>query len=176
MKKRALFVSIGVVIIMGLAAVLFINASNGEEKYPEGVRNVKITENNSGQRVLRIEHGGGYSENSHYSVRMMAQDDKEFYGEKLIENNGSLGKYRIEIMFGSVKASSALYKDYPSGTVHEIKDVSDVINSIYKIKIAYPPDDSMFVIYVGSDEPITVSEQKYISTKGVRGTIDIVLE
>lgn len=176
MEKRKLFVFFGVVSIMVLASALFINASIGEDRFSDGIKHVKITTNSLSQKLLSIEHGGGYSQNAKYSVRLMDQEDLEYYGERLIKNDGSLGKYRIEIMFYDLKASSSLAKEYPIGAVHEINDVLDGNISTYKIRIAYPPDDSMFVMYVGSDEPISISEQKSIGTRGEKGIIDIVFQ
>lgn len=118
----------------------------------------------------------GMYESSSYSIRIMDKEEREYLGERLVEADGLLGRYRIEIMFYDAKGSPALAKEYPLGTVHEINDVSVGLKSKYKIRIAYPPDDSKFVIYIGSDEPINVKEQESKRIGSRKGNIELILE
>jgi len=176
MKKSYLFIFGGVVIISLLVSVLFINAKIAEDQFDDGVKHIRIAESDAGEKLLNIEHGGDMYESSSYSIRIMDKEEREYLGERLVEADGLLGRYRIEIMFYDTKGSPALAKEYPLGTVHEINDVSVGLKSKYKIRIAYPPDDSKFVIYIGSDEPINVKEQESKRIGNRKGNIELILE
>ncbi|MDR1001662.1 MAG: hypothetical protein LBL82_00090 [Oscillospiraceae bacterium] len=156
-KKILLLSAIGVaVVLISIAAVFAVRVLG--DTHPDGVRKVELTQSSSGEQAIRVTMGWLYSENAGYSVRMMEEDEPVFRGERLIENDGSLGKYRIEIMFHDAKGSDELREKYPVGETCELSDVPASAKGEYKIWIAYPPDDSMFVVYIGSDQPIDVEE------------------
>ncbi len=175
MKNLKYYITGGVLLCAIIASAIFINASLGDDMRTDGVNHISITSRTSGGNVLNISHGIGYSDNSSYSVRAMAEGELIYQGERLVKDDGLLGQYRIEIVFHGARASTALSKEYPLGMVHEIIDVSDGLKSKYRIRLVYPPDDSMFIIYIGSDEPLNVNNMDNVKYGGKKGTIELVL-
>jgi len=134
-----------------------------------GVQHVKIIEDTSGKKSLVID----YIDIGGCSVRMMDESDKVVSRGRLVEDDGSLGKHRIEIKFGDARASAALSKEFPNQT-DKLKEVPDDLKSKINIRMACP-DDSMFIIYIGSDEPISIEEQGFTNNHP-KGSIEIALE
>ena len=46
------------------------------------------------------------------------------------------------------------------GKAHQLKEVPADQAAAFNIRIAYPPDDSLFVVYIGSDQPIHINAQE----------------
>ena len=139
-----------------------------------GVQQIKLVEDNSGKRLV-IDYIGDHVDFGGYSIRKMDKDEDEkvYLGEQLVEVDGSSGENRIEIMIYGT-ASNELYNMYPSGTVHKLKGVPIELNSDFKIRIAPVPGFSGFAVYIGSDEPVNISEQDYTSINSkIIGSIDI---
>ena len=105
-----------------------------------------------------------------YSVRVVPEDEGEYIGDGMIDYDGSLGKYRMMVKFGDIELSTALaLKFAPSETVR-LKNTPVKIHA----KVA-SPEDHGFVLYIGSDQPISVEpvEQGTLNTLG--GTIKIAI-
>ncbi|MCL1790239.1 MAG: hypothetical protein FWG40_02595 [Peptococcaceae bacterium] len=156
-------------------AIIYKKIADGFDDF--GVQQITIIEDGSGTCSLVIDYiggdsGGGYG----YSIRKMDKDEDEqvYFGERLVEADGSLGENRIEIMFHGTK-SSALYNMYPSGTVHKLKGVPTVLQSNFNVRISSIPGADIFVIYVGSNEPLNIDEQDFKKIKKITGSVEIKL-
>ena len=136
-----------------------------------GVQEIKVAEDSSKELSLIID----YIDLRAYSVRMMDKDEMEYTGEHLVEYDGSLGKHRIEIIFYDARASAKFSQQYPIWDDHELKDVPADLGFKLNIKGVYTPDHA-FVIYVGSDEPLSISEQDFTSLNRPMGSIELILK
>ena len=56
-----------------------------------------------------------------------------------------------------MQASEAFAKRYPVGKIHTLAGVPAQWHGEVRVRIAYPPDDTMFALYIGADRPIDVS-------------------
>ncbi|PWM42884.1 MAG: hypothetical protein DBX47_07725 [Clostridiales bacterium] len=139
-----------------------------------GVQDIKIVEEIFGKRDLCIEYIAIYG----YSVRILNEDERLFYGEHpdvREEPADLMGKYRVEISFYDSEAASELIKKYGGNKIHEFEEVPESSKSKFKIRMGNP-DDSTFIIYIGSDEPIKIKEQDYIKVNYPMGSIKIPIE
>ena len=159
-----------------IVAAFALHAVTGGSLFTNGVQHVEVVERNSGRKTVFIDYGFGTSDHASYGIRVMDQGEKVFLGERLVDDDGLLGKYRMEVMFHQMTGGPALAKEYPLGKVHELIDVSSRLKSEYRIRIASPPDDSSFVIYIGSDEPLGVDEVEYARLSPFGGRIAIPLD
>ena len=80
-----------------------------------------------------------------------------FFENRSVPNDGSLGRYQVEVLFFDVQASEAFAERYPAGKIHTLAGVPEKWRGAVRIRIAYPPDDTMFAVYIGADRPIDVS-------------------
>jgi hypothetical protein len=178
MNKRKWWPLVGIALslLAIIVAAFALHAATGGSLFTTGVQHVEVVERNSGRKTIFIAYGFGTSDHASYSIRVMDQGEKVFLGERLVEDDGLLGKYRMEVMFHDIKGSPALAKESPLGKVHELIDASSRLKSEYRIRIAYPPDDSSFVIYIGSDEPLNVDEVEYARLSPFGGRIAIPLD
>ncbi|MDD2585787.1 MAG: stalk domain-containing protein [Syntrophomonadaceae bacterium] len=76
-------------------------------------------------------------------VTVLTKDDPVFKGESKVKDD-SLSEYRLELLFSDVKASAALQDKLGLQTVQLSEN-----NLLQSIRLAYPPDDSAMVIYLG---------------------------
>lgn len=65
--------------------------------------------------------------------------------------------------------------EYLLGKVHQLKDSPD-LTSEFNVRIAYPPDDSMFVVYIGSDESIRIKERDITSINRSKSSVEFAIE
>ncbi|MCL1790242.1 MAG: hypothetical protein FWG40_02610 [Peptococcaceae bacterium] len=144
-----------------------------EDPYGFGVRQIKIVEDSSGKRSLVV----NYVDIGAYSIRKMDKDEKEHSGERLVEYDGSLGEYRIEIAFHGARMSYELFRMYAFQRVSKIKTVPTGLVPDLSIRFATFPDDSdNLIAYIGSDEPINIDEQGYTAIDEANGSIIIALK
>ena len=102
----------------------------------------------------------------YYSVRNVPLDEEELTGDGSVAYDGKLGKYRIAISFGDASPSTAVkWKMAISNTLkrHPAK---------LEMKIVYPADHG-FLLYVGSDTPISVAPVEQGVLNQIGGTIPI---
>lgn len=175
-RKWMPLVGISLFLMVIFVSAFALHAITGWSLFTTGVQKVEIVERNSGRKTILIDYGSGSSDHPSYHARVMDQGEKVFLGERLVEDDGLLGKYRMEVMFHQITGSPTLAKEYPLGTVHELNDGSGLQKSEYRIRIASPPDDSSFVFYIGSDEPLNVDEVEYARLSPFGGRIAIPLE
>ena len=175
--KRGLVFALSIlaIVLVALFSSLFIQALIGSGELENGVKGISISTDSNRGEVLSIECGRDIPENAKYSVRVLSEGEKVYLGNRMVENDGTLGKYCVEVMFYDVRASEELAHMYPIGKVHSLKSATTNQETNFKVRIAYPPDDSMFVIYVGADKPILFEEQQFGGFKTVQKEIQIEL-
>lgn len=76
-------------------------------------------------------------------IKVLAKNDPVFKGESEVQDD-SLGEYRVELLFSDIHASAALREKLGLETVQISGD-----NLLQSMRLAYPPDDSAMVIYLG---------------------------
>ncbi|MEA1960845.1 MAG: stalk domain-containing protein [Bacillota bacterium] len=76
-------------------------------------------------------------------LRILAKDELVFKGETKVKDD-SLGDYRVELLFSDTALTPALREKLSLETT-TIEDN----NLVQAIRLAYPPDDSAMVIYLG---------------------------
>lgn len=76
-------------------------------------------------------------------LKVLGKNDLVFKGENQVQDP-SLGEYRLEILLSDIQASAALQDKLGLETVKLSDD-----NLLQAIRLAYPPDDSAMVIYLG---------------------------
>ena len=177
MKKMHAIIIGSIIITSLLCSVLFINGKIGGDRLVDTITQIRIVKGKTGKNILRIEYGWSAYEKAKYSVRTMDEGEALLLPDGLLpDNGGSLGEYRIEIMLTDVRRSEQLYNEYPSKSVHKLKDVPSELNSKINIRIVCPSDDSKLIIYIGSDEPIKIKEQDSTTFYSIKGRIDLILE
>lgn len=157
MKK---FRNILLLLCIGLIGVLFINAVNNDYEKEIGgkhqIKDYKILSNNDKEAKLEIPIAKASKDKVNPSFKILAHDDPIYKGEdKVIDP--SLGKYRVELQFTDVRLQKKLSQELKLNKQIIGKQGQDLLESI---KMAYPPDDSLMVMYLGcSVEPqIEISE------------------
>jgi len=150
-------------------AKIYSDIAKGNDDF--GVQEIKVTEDSSNGLSLIID----YIDVKSYSVRMIDADEMELYGERLVEYDGSLGKHRIEISFYEASASVRFAKQYPLWNAHELKEVPADLGVKLKVKGVYSPDHA-FVLYIGSDEPISIKEQNFTHLNRPMGSIELMIK
>lgn len=103
-----------------------------------------------------------------YSVCNVDENDGEYIGDGEIEYDGSMGKYRIMVKFGDVGMS---YK-----TLTEFLNDDSLKNLPVELKAKKAsPSDHGFVLYIGSDSPISV-EPTHGKMNSLKGAIRISIK
>ena len=102
----------------------------------------------------------------YYSVRNVSEDEGEYVGDGMIDYDGGLGKYRIMIEFGDIEPSKELSRQLKTNELFEKLPIG------LKAKTAYPSDHG-FVLYIGSDTPISVENIENRRFSGARATLRI---
>ena len=100
-----------------------------------------------------------------YSVQAVSKDDGEYFGDGITDYDGQLGKYRIMIMFSDVEPSDSLMKKKDENGIIKLAD-----NVLARISF---PQDHGFVLYVGSDKPLSVEALENAKLNSFGGTIKI---
>jgi len=101
-----------------------------------------------------------------YSVRTVPEDEGEYIGDGMIDYDGSLGKYRIMVKFGDAEPSMR----------HSLRLLNEttLLHVPVKLKasVAHPSDHG-FVLYIGSDTPISVEAVERGELNSIGGTVQI---
>lgn len=159
-KRIYILISIILVVAIAIAAVCLVSCSSN---YELGVvTQISIKQKNADTMELRIKYrfaSGGYS------VRVVPEDEGEYCGDGMRNYDGALGKYRIMIDFGDVELSDSFAKKMDENRV--IKITEDV-----RARVASPSDHG-FVLYIGSDEPISIEPVENGKLNSFGGTIRI---
>lgn len=129
-----------------------------------GIDSIKVDKVSSGEYKLCLDYIFGVGG---YVVRDASTDEEEYIGDGQVSYDGSLGKYRVMIQFGDMELSESLAKKYKNGNIVTLKRGSVLLRA----KCAFPADHG-FVLYLGSDTPISV-EASHGTLDDIGGTIEI---
>ena len=159
--KRKIISLVCVFFIMCISAVLVFDIL----QYNTGVV-TKITAKAQGDELhLKLAYflpmGG-------YSVREVNEDEGEYWGESVKDYDGSLGKYRIMVIFGDVEPHKSIKKSASADGIIAIKNPTIGL----KAKIAYLSGHG-FALYIGSDKPMYIENTEGNQLNGLLGTIII---
>jgi len=148
-------------------AKIYTDIAEGNDDF--GVQKIKVIEDTKELTIII-----DYIDIRGYSVRPLDEDKMEYSGEQLVEYDGSLGEHRIEITFYDASASERFAEQYPIWATHDIKEVPAYLGVKLKLKGVYSPDHA-FVLYIGSDEPISIDEQDFMSLNRPMGSIELII-
>ena len=162
-KKLIVVCSIVLALAIVICSVVFVFDIF---KYNTGVvRNISVKTKGADEVELKMTYflpmGG-------YSVREVPLDEGEYISDGMIDYNGDLGKYRIIVKFGDMSPHTSFIKRMSEDGIFEINHST----VSFKAKIACPSDHG-FVLYIGSDTPISVENMSDNELNSFCGTIRI---
>jgi hypothetical protein len=135
-------------------------------RYNTGVvRNISVKTKGTDEVELKMTY---FLSMGGYSVREVPLDEGEYISDGMIDYNGGLGKYRIMVEFGDMSPHTSFIKRMSEDGIFEINHAT----VSFKAKIACPSDHG-FVLYIGSDTPISVENISDNELNSFRGTIRI---
>ncbi len=160
-KKKAFLISVGLILIFAIiASVCFAFYIS---KYNLGVvTRISLRQKSEDTMALRISYllsSGGYS------IRTVPEDEGEYIGDGMIDYNGAIGKYRIMVEFGDIELAESFAQKKDENGVFLLAD------GVWA-KTACPSDHG-FVLYIGSDKPISVEPLEHGKLNALGGTIKI---
>lgn len=162
-KKKALLIGVGLVLMVAIIASISIVPY--ALKYNQGVvTRISLNQKNEDTMVLRITY---LLPSGAYSIRTVPEDEGEYVGDGMIDYDGSLGKYRIMVNFGDVELAESFVKKMDENGVFLLADGVHA-------KTACPSDHG-FVLYIGSDKPISVEPVEHGTMNALGGTIKIAI-
>ena len=162
-KNKTVFALLGAVLALAIlisAVCFFVYMS---ENYRLGVvTKFSVKQKAADTMEFRIQYllpSGGYS------VRVVSEEEGEYVGDGMIDYDGAIGKYRILVQFGDVDlAKSFANKMDENGVI--------VLSEDIRASVATPADHG-FVLYIGSDKPISVEFLENGKLNSLGGTIKI---
>ena len=162
-KKKVIITVIAVVVIAMLGAVisscfgLAYAFENGNT-----VTDIRLKEKNDGKAELRIDY---LLPTGKYSVREVPETEGAYTGDGMGDYDGSLGRYRILVAFGDVEPGSFWKRERDENGILHLTDE-------LRASIAHPSDHG-FVLYIGSDKPMSVDTVELGQLSPIGGTIRI---
>lgn len=161
-----------ILIILSIVAVFFLLFnffgifSDVINSGGEVVTKISVTPKGFNQVALKFNfaHSSGG-----YSVRNVSEDEGEYTGDGMQAYDGSLGKYRILVKFGDVGLSRTLALSL------RIDKILAILPAKLKTKIVYPEDHG-FVMYIGSNTPISVEQIDNGDLKEIGGKLVIPIK
>ena len=160
-KKKAILIGVGLVLIV--AIVISASVIYSVAKYNLGVvTRISLSQKSEDTMLLRIKY---LFPSGAYSIRAVPEDEGEYVGDGMIDYDGSLGKYRIMVNFGDVELAESFVKKMDENGVFLLADG-------VRAKTACPSDHG-FVLYIGSDKPISVEPVEHGTMNALGGTIKI---
>ena len=136
------------VIFFVLSAAYFINASTDDfEEKTGGLHQIKhfgILANNPSEAAVQLDLIHHSKQNIVPKVRILP-DNKVYKGENLV-NDDTLGRYIVELLFTDTRIQEKLAKQL---STNNYKVTSNPDSFLQVVRIAYPPDDSQMIIYLG---------------------------
>lgn len=105
-----------------------------------------------------------------YTVREVPSDEGEYVGDGMINYDGALGNYRIMIEFSDIDPHNSLTKALSEDKSFDLTSGSLLL----KGKLAYPSDHG-FVLYIGSDTPISTDSVEKGDLSGLWGTLRLLI-
>ena len=151
-----------IVMALFISFAIFITVVLDQGKQGRGIQDISAVTDGSGNVFVNIK----YSDCLGYSVQNAKEDERIYYGERAVQYDGSLGKNLIKIMLYDTDVSDRLLKLYGAFKPRAFKwhDLRFMI---------VPMDDHSIVVYVGSDEKLTVEEQNYTKLNEPFGSIRV---
>ena len=158
-KKKALLIGVGLILIVTIiASISFAFCNIGT------VTRISLSHKSEDTMVLRISY---LLPSGAYSIRTVPEDEGEYIGDGMIDYNGAIGKYRIMVDFGEIELAESFAKKKDENGVFVLAD------GVWA-KTACPSDRG-FVLYIGSDNPISVDPLKHGELNAFGGTIKILI-
>lgn len=151
-----------VLLCLGLVATFFINATTNDfEKEIGGkhqIKGVKVQKNDLSSAEIEFELARGSKNKVKSSVKVLTANDPIYSGESQVIDE-TLGKYRVALTFTDVRLQKKLINELGLKKNSFGKKGQNLLETV---KIAYPPDDALMVIYLGTDtEPqLSVDEHE----------------
>lgn len=156
-KKKALLIGVGFILTFAIiTSVFFIFANNGK------VTRISLKQSSEDTMVLQI---GYLLPSGAYSIRTVPEDEGEYIGDGMIDYDGAIGKYRIMVKFGDLELADSFAKKKDENGIFMLADGVHA-------KTACPSDHG-FVLYIGSDKPISVEPVEHGTMNALGGTIKI---
>ena len=160
-KKKAILIGVGLVLM--IAIIVSISIVPYALKYNQGVvTKISLNQKNEDTMVLRITY---LLPSGAYSIRTVPEDEGEYIGDGMIDYDGAIGKYRIMVEFGDLELADSFVKKKDENGIFMLAD------GVWA-KTACP-SDSGFVLYIGSDKPISVEPVEHGTMNALGGTIKI---
>ena len=160
-KKKVLLIGVGLVLMV--AVIASISIVPYALKYNQGVvTRISLNQKNEDTMVLRITY---LLPSGAYSIRTVPEDEGEYVGDGMIDYDGAIGKYRIMIEFGDLELADSFAKKKDENGIFMLADGVHA-------KTACPSDHG-FVLYIGSDKPISVGPVEHGTMNALGGTIKI---
>ena len=160
-KKKALLIGVGLVLMVAIIASISIVSY--ALKYNQGVvTRISFNQKNEDTMVLRITY---LLPSGAYSIRTVPEDEGEYVGDGMIDYDGAIGKYRIMVEFGDLELADSFAKKKDENGIFMLTDGVHA-------KTACPSDHG-FVLYIGSDKPISVEPVEHGTMNTLGGTIKI---
>ena len=160
-KKKALLIGVGLVLMVAIIASISIVSY--ALKYNQGVvTRISFNQKNEDTMVLRITY---LLPSGAYSIRTVPEDEGEYIGDGMIDYDGAIGKYRIMVEFGDLELADSFAKKKDENGIFMLADGVHA-------KTACPSDHG-FVLYIGSDKPISVEPVEHGTMNALGGTIKI---
>ena len=160
-KKKALLIGVGLVLMVAIIASISIVPY--ALKYNQGVvTRISFNQKNEDTMVLRITY---LLPSGAYSIRTVPEDEGEYAGDGMIDYDGAIGKYRIIVDFGDLELADSFAKKKDENGIFMLAD--GVLAKTAR------PSDSGFVLYIGSNKPISVKPIDLGTLNAFGGTIKI---
>ena len=160
-KKKALLIGIGLILIV--ATIVSASAISCVAKYNLGVvTRISLSQKSEDTMFLQIKY---LFPSGAYSIRTVPEDEGEYVGDGMADYNGAIGKYRIMVDFGDVELAKSFVKKMDENGILMLADG-------VRAKTACPSDHG-FVLYIGSDKPISVEPVENGTLNALGGTIKI---
>ena len=160
-KKKALLIGVGLVLMVAIIASISIVPY--ALKYNQGVvTKISLNQKNEDTMLLRIKY---LFPSGAYSIRAVPEDEGEYIGDGMIDYDGAIGKYRIMVEFGDLELADSFANKKDENGIFILAD------GVWA-KTACPSDHG-FVIYIGSDKPISVEPVEHGTMNALGGTIKI---
>lgn len=137
------------IMLILLAGVFFVNATNTDyDKITGGKHQIKqyrVLSNNGNEAEIVFDIVRTTEDKVNPKVEILSEKDPVYDREsQIIDSN--LGKYRLSLIFTDTRLQQKL----STKTGRKINMLGNKnIDLLESIKVAYPPDDSLMVIYLG---------------------------
>lgn len=151
--KNKIFILASIILVV--SSIFFVNKTDNDYDKKLGgkhqITGYKINklDNNESEVIFSTTHAGKGKMDP--KVKVLNGDDYIFKGEKKVKDN-SLGKYIVEITYIDTRVQKMAKEKIKNDNEYLVKSN----NLINKVDIAYPPDDSMMVVYIGCNKKPTI--------------------